>query len=51
MILPKKEDTEKRFNFIVDADFKKKVQIKCLKKGITVTDLIINLLSKWLNEK
>lgn len=39
---------EKRINVIIDAEFKKKVQVKCLKEGVTLTDIVTDFLSYWL---
>lgn len=39
-----------RITFLVDKEFKKKLQVKCIKKEVTLTDIATMLLTDWLNE-
>lgn len=42
---------EQRINVIIEPALKKRIQIKALKEGKTLTDVVLYLLKKWLEAK
>jgi len=39
-----------RINIEIDEQIKKDVQVKALMQGKTLTDVVVNLLKKWLKK-
>lgn len=51
MSWPKKESAEPRINVIIDGELKKKAQMRALCEGKTLTDVVTDLLIKWLKTR